>query len=147
MEITIAYIPVYQELIDMPIEVSLQNIEIGNISENPNSDNKTVRIDGKFKGIRREQLVKEKSGLYNTHKKEVTSEKANIYENLEIQSIQKINSKETGEDELIKNDQLENNNEQDEQINEIENKKELDSYNDNSNFEKVTSNMVDIKNR
>lgn len=25
--------------------------------------------------------------------------------------------------------------------------KELDSYNDNSNFEKVTSNMVDIKNR
>lgn len=54
MEITIAYIPVYQELIDMPIEVSLQNIEIGNISENPNSDNKTVRIDGKFKGIRRE---------------------------------------------------------------------------------------------
>ncbi len=47
--ITIAYIPVDQELVDMPIEVSLKTIEIGNISEDPYSDNKTFRIDGKFK--------------------------------------------------------------------------------------------------
>lgn len=46
---TIAYIPVDQELTDMPIEVSLQDIEIGNISADPNSENKTLRINGKFK--------------------------------------------------------------------------------------------------
>lgn len=46
---TIAYIPVDQELTPMPIKVYLQDIELGNISEDPQSDNKTVRIDGKFK--------------------------------------------------------------------------------------------------
>lgn len=46
---TIAYIPVDQEIAPMPIKVYLEDIELGNITEDPQSDNKTVRIDGKFK--------------------------------------------------------------------------------------------------
>jgi hypothetical protein len=46
---TIAYIPVDQEITDMPVKVYLEDIELGNISEDPQSDNKSVRIDGKFR--------------------------------------------------------------------------------------------------
>lgn len=85
--------------------------------------------------------MKGKRNFYNflkqLIKKEIKFDKENISEKLEIQSIQKINSNGTIEDEIIQNEHIENNNEF----------YRLDSYNNNSNIERVTSNMVDIKNR
>ena len=46
---TIAYIPVDQELPTTPFKVYLENIELGNVNRDPQSDNITVRVDGKFK--------------------------------------------------------------------------------------------------
>ncbi len=74
-------------------------------------------------------------------------------ESIEIQSIEVLDLKDTIENEITQSDLIENNyiqeeNDEDE-INELENLEELykvDSHGDNLNFERVTSNMIGIKN-
>lgn len=46
---TIAYIPVDQEITPMPIKVYLVDLELGDVNRDPQSNNTTVRIDGTFK--------------------------------------------------------------------------------------------------
>lgn len=46
---TIAYIPIDQEITPMPIKINLINLELGDVSRDSQSDNKTFIIEGTFK--------------------------------------------------------------------------------------------------
>lgn len=110
--------------------------------------------------------MEEKRGIFKFFKKLIKKEMKSgmecentdidkkLDESIEIQSIEGLDLKDTIENEITKSDIIENNyiqeqNNDEDETNELESLEKLykvDSHDDNLNFERVTSNMIGIKN-